>query len=97
MSWICSRQPTYFMVTCSQLDDFPSQPFAQLIFYARLSCQRNQLNIVGILNSVDPKIRPYPDGKSGSDANWELGTIAERQEDAGGKSPGTQGATFIEA
>jgi hypothetical protein len=46
----------------------------------------------------DPKIRLYPDGKSGSGVatwNWEL--LLKGKKFAGGKSPGTQEIAFAAA
>ena len=51
-----------------------------------------------ILPSMDdPKIKLYPDGKSGDVAAWNWELLLKGKKIAGGKSPGTQEAAFVAA
>jgi hypothetical protein len=45
----------------------------------------------------DPKIKLYPDGKSGDVAAWNWELLLKGKKIAGGKSPGTQEAAFVAA
>jgi hypothetical protein len=45
----------------------------------------------------DPKIRLYPDGKSGSIATWNWELLLRGKKIAGGKSPGTQEIAYAAA
>jgi hypothetical protein len=45
----------------------------------------------------DPKIKLYPDGKSGDVAAWNWELLLKGKKIAGGKSPGTQEAAFMAA
>jgi hypothetical protein len=45
----------------------------------------------------DPKIKLYPDGKSGDVAAWNWELLLKGKKIAGGKLPGTQEATFVAA